>query len=135
MTARLWVGVACTLAASACGSGGGNGTCADIGGFSYTGTETLNGCGFTNRQELVTYEFFQTKNTCDITVATPLESCPGSIVNNTLTWTCPPISGITYYQATATLSTDLSTLNGSFQWTTSGCSANATTTLSDFKKN
>jgi len=117
---------------SACGGGGDGGNCAFIGGTTYTGMETLNGCGY-SMQLTETYEFYQSKNSCDITVGTPLESCDGKLSGDTLTWTCPPHNSVTYQQATATFSADLTTFNGSFNWTGTGCSA--TTTLSNFTKN
>jgi len=129
--------MACAAIISACGSSGGGdggGTCAYVGGTTYTGTEALNGCGL-NTQKTVTYEFYQSTKSCDVTINTPLESCPGTLDGNTLTWTCPPISGITYQQATATFSSDLATLNGSFKWTTTGCTSPATTTLTSLTKN
>jgi len=127
----------CATVISVCGcggTGGGSGTCAYVGGTTYTGTETLAGCGY-NTNKPVTYELYQSKNSCDVTVGTPLESCSGTLDNDTLTWTCPPTSGITYQQATATFSSDLKTLSGSFKWTITGCSTPATTTLNNLTKN
>lgn len=125
----------CAAILWACGCGGaGGGNCAYIGGTSYTGTETLNGCGY-NTQLIETYEFYQSKDSCNITINTPLESCTGQLNENTLTWVCPMHNGITYQQATGTFSSDLTTFNGSFKWSNASCSTPATTTLRNFTKN
>jgi len=140
-TSALFLGLTFILAAcGGGGGGGGGGTCDYIGGTTYTGTETLNGCGYSNKTTLVTYEFYQSKNSCKITVGSPLESCSGTLFDDgTLTWACPPYSSesgqITYELATATFSDDLQTLNGSFKWTIAGCGTLATTTLTNLKKN
>jgi hypothetical protein len=128
MTTRRWAGLLGLLLAAGCG-GGDTSTCANIGGATFTGTEILDGCGFSQRQNLVTYEFHQSKDSCEITVGTPLESCSGSIVDETVSWTCNPVSGVTYNQAHATLSSGDTILTGSFTWTKTGCGSQATTTF------
>lgn len=132
MRSRFFIGFPLAFA-SACGGAGG--TCEALGTSTYTGTEILDGCGYTAQTVTVTYEFYQDEGSCDVTVGTPLESCDGTLDGHVLTWQCPPYTDLsgdvyTFEEATATFSDDLETLDGTFEWTVTGCDGVATTTLS-----
>ncbi|HET6440331.1 MAG TPA: hypothetical protein VFG59_19865 [Anaeromyxobacter sp.] len=122
MTARLLAGLLCALAAVGCGGGGGGGdkptTCTlNIDGYVYSGTEYLTGCGLTDYASAVSLTFHQAASSCDFTVDAPHGTCTGSLKDDkSMKWLCPPYGSVVYYEATATLSADLSTLSGSFTW-------------------
>lgn len=104
-----------------------------VDGVSYSGTEYLSGCfGLDNYAYAATYTFHQSAGSCSVNVDAPKgDPCSGSISGNTVEWACSQYTldgeTVTPNTARATISTDLSTLSGSFAWTAGSCTSGETT--------
>jgi hypothetical protein len=136
-TGRHWWFVVALLTTAVCGCGGhDNGsagppavTCVNMGSATYVGTEdvatTSGSCpGYSDLS--VTFTIVQAAGSCAFTLQSsrvPGTIFPGTVSGSNVSWTgsYPSASGtVTINSVNASLSDDLTTLTGSFDWTYSG---------------